>query len=155
MRKFIINYTGGALSIVTVLDSSTNEEVIAKAPMYQTNVSYRDIVDNDIPLTHYDIRGAWEDTQSGTQIDVSHTKAKDELLARLRAKRDSELERLDKLKIRADELGDTTLSNSILTDKNTLRDCTDALKNTTVSGHNDDVVLQDLKDKAVLPTIGN
>lgn len=155
MRKFIIEYSDGSLSIVTVLDGSTNEEIIAKCPTYQTNTGYRDVVDNDIPTDHVDFRPAWCDGIPGQQIDVCHQKARDYSLEELRKERNKELDRLDAEKTRADEIGDTALSTSILADKNTLRDCTEALKNLSVSGHNDPVVLNDIRTKRQLPTINN
>ena len=155
MRKFIIKYSDNSISIVTVLDGSTNEEIISKSPKYQANASYRDIVDADIPEDYRDMRGAWEDTEAGTQIDVSHEKAKNGCLGHLRANRDKELDRLDGLKIRADELSDTALSASIATDKQTLRDCTDPLKAVDGTGYNDTTKLDDIRAKAQLPTINN
>jgi hypothetical protein len=155
MRKFIINYSDGALSIVTVLDGSTNAEIIAKSPKYQANTSYRDIVDADIPDTYTDMRAAWEDTQPGNQVDINHQKAKDACLAHLRAERDAELHRLDALKVRADELGDTVAAASILADKTTLRDCTEPLKAVDGTGHNDTTKLDDIRSKTQLPAINN
>jgi hypothetical protein len=155
MRKFIINYTDGSLSVVTVLDGSTNSEIIAKSPKYQANTSYRDIVDADIPDAYKDMRGAWEDTQPGNQVDISHQKAKDSCLSHLRENRNKELERLDALKIRADELGDTVAAASILADKTTLRDCTEPLKAVDGTGHNDTTKLDDIRSKTQLPAINN
>jgi hypothetical protein len=155
MRKFSISYADNSISIVHVLDSSTNEEIIAKSPKYQANTSYRDIVDADIPEAYRDMRSAWEDTQTGTQIDISHQKAKDSCLVHLRAIRDAELNRLDALKIRADELGDTATSAAILADKQTLRDCTEDLKNVDGTGHNDTTKLDEIRSKTALPAINN
>lgn len=155
MRKFIIIYPDTSISVVTVVDSSTNEEIISKCPKYQTNTSYRDIVDADIPETYRDMREAWEDTQPGTQIDISHQKAKDCMLTCMREIRDAELCRLDTLTFKAEETSDTTLLNSVLADKQTLRDCTNDLKAITDTGHNDTLILDDIRAKAQLPTINN
>lgn len=155
MRKFLVTHTDDSVSIAIVLDSKTNQEVINSSPTLSSVTSNRDIVDADIPADHYDIRNAWEDTQTGDQIDVSHQKAKDILLGKLRAERDLELARLDALKVRAEELNDTALVDSIVADKNTLRDCTEDLKAISGTGHNDETILADMKAKAVLPTINN
>lgn len=155
MRKFIAVHPDSSIAVVTVLDSKTNQDVINDIPALSDVISNRDIADIDIPSAHIDLRDAWEDSQPGDQIDVSHQKAKDILLEKLRRERTAEFERLRPLQEKAEDTNDTTTLNSILADKQLLRDCTEDLKAVSGTGYNDDTVLADMRSKAVLPTLTN
>jgi hypothetical protein len=128
------------------------KDIIMKAvPEDATKV--REIQDEDVPVDR-EFRDAWTDQTEGSSIDIDLEKAKELQLKKLRAARNEELEKLDKDFLIALEAGEETKITEIKTQKKTLRDATDPLKNLNVSGYNDQEVIEQIKSLGTLTEEG-
>lgn len=161
MKKIIYSRLDGGVSIVVPAPKEMLEKALGpmttqeyedhvrtrSIPAEATNV--RDLEDVDIP-TSREFRDAWEDSQTGTQIDISLEKAKEIQLKKLRVLRDTALKENDKEFNIAMKKGQAT--SEIETKAQALRDATNPLKALDVVGlYNDEAVLQQIRDLAVLP----
>ena len=156
MKKLIYTRPDGGLSVVipalkkdveNVLGALTEGEyeahVLSRSiPVDAINV--RSVDDTDFP-TSGEFRNAWEDTQPGTQIDISCEKARDIKLSKMREERNNLFEAQDKLSIIAMEsASDMT---AIKAEKARLRDMTKPLKALGLSGKfNDKTLLEKISE---------
>lgn len=161
MKKLVYTRTDGGVSVVIPAEKSAIEKVLGPLTEkeYEAHVrarsipadavNVRDIDESDLPASR-EFRNAWEDSQPGTQIDVSCEKAARIAVEHLRRKREPLLEAQDKLFMRAIEAGADTAD--IVAEKQRLRDITNPFRSLKVTGKfNDEGILQQIRDlKGVL-----
>jgi len=90
---------------------------------HEKSISWRIMPDDAIPNDDT-FSGAWTDTTSELKIDIDMNKAKEIHRGRMREARASLLASLDINYMRADEIGDTIKKQTIVAQKQELRDVT-------------------------------
>lgn len=142
------------LSIVTAAPKADIEKVLGPLTQeqYEAHVMERSvpdgainvkrITDENLPSTR-EFRDAWVDVTDDNNVNIDLAKAKEVKLAEVRAKRNAELEKLDKEFLVALEIGDAL--GPIKLRKQALRDSTEPLKALEVSGIDDEVVLDQIR----------
>ena len=147
------------VSIVTAAPKADIEKVLGPLTQeqYEAHVMERSvpadainprrITDDAIPANR-EFRNAWVDVTAAAKVDIDLVKAKEVKLLELRAKRNAELEKLDREFLVALEVGDAL--GSIRARKQALRDATEHLKALVVSGIDDELVLDQIRALSTL-----
>lgn len=159
MKKIVYTRPDGGVSVIIPASKESLEKSLGTLTVleYEDHVRSRSIPGDainvrsidDVDLPSREFRNAWEDTQVGTQIDISCEKAKDIKLGKMRAERDNLLEAQDKISIIALENGDSLVD--IKAEKQRLRDSTNGLVALDVVGKfNDEVIFQSIRDLSIM-----
>lgn len=156
MKKLIYTRLDGGVSVVIPAPKKGIEDVLGPLTVaeYEAHVlersipvdaiNIRSIDDTDFPASG-EFRNAWEDSQPGTQVDISCEKARDIKLEQMRMERVNLFEAQDKLSIVAMENGDDM--TVIKAEKTRLRDITNPLKALGLSGKfNDKTLLKQISE---------
>ena len=121
--KTVIKCTDGSVAVMTLVDGADLSEALRKWNDVNPGkyLSHRDMEDDAIP-TDREFREAWTDTTPELIIDIDMVKARKIHLDRIRAKRNKELDRLDKEQIKAQDQNNTVEVEKIKTQKQVLRE---------------------------------
>lgn len=121
--KTVIKCTDGSVAIMTLVEGADLSEALRKWGDVNPGkyLSHRDMEDSAIPKDR-EFREAWADTTPELVIDFDMVKARKIHLERIRAKRNKELDRLDKEQIKAQDQNNTVEVVKIKMQKQVLRD---------------------------------
>jgi hypothetical protein len=109
------------------LSDQEYEDYIWQLSIPDGAINPRSIKDEHIPPSR-EFRNAWCDLTPEPIVDFDFLKAKDIQLTRLRSKRDSLLDKYDKLMAKAVDMNDSVEQGILRTKKQELRDATEQLK---------------------------
>lgn len=133
----------GKVLITTPVEGVSIEQAIERLEL----TDYKVIDDLWLPESR-EFRNAWVDVTDEPKIDICLKTAKDIKLMQLRTERNEALKKTDAELMRALEAQDDL--HEIKAKRQALRDATEPLKALTVSGYNDEDVLQQIRDLGVL-----